>query len=119
MQFLNISNHPSSSWTSQQLEAAASLGGQPSDIRFPNVDPRWTTEEIEINAADLVSRLDLNGVECGMVAGEPIMALFVVRELQRLGVTCYSATTERIVEERDGVKTSRFTFVRFREWPTL
>ena len=119
MQFLNISNHPSSSWTAQQTEAAQVLGGEPSDVRFPNIDPSWSTSEIKDFAILFAKSLDLEGVESAMVAGEPLFAVLLVRELQALGVVCYSATTERVVEESEGEKRSRFNFVRFRAWPTL
>lgn len=120
MQFLNISNHPSSSWTPAQTESARALGGEPSDVRFPSVDPSWSTSEIKDFAIHFAECLDLTEVAGAMVAGEPLFAVLLVRELQKLNVPCFSATTERIVEENgDGVKTSRFSFVRFREWPTL
>lgn len=119
MQFLNISNHPSSSWTVDQVDAAKQLGGRPSDIRFPNVDPSWSTEDIKEAAIYFAQCIDLEDVAGAMVAGEPIMSTYLVRELQASGVRCYSATTERVVEKVDGEKRSRFTFVRFREWPTL
>lgn len=119
MQFLNISNHPSDKWSPEQVEAARALGGVPSDVKFPNVNPRWSTEEVGDHAAELVNTLDLEGVAGAMIAGEPLMVACIIRELQALGVACYSATTERVVEERDGVKTSRFIFVQFREWPAL
>ena len=53
-----------------------------------------------------------------MIAGEPITCSVLVPQFQRAGVTCYSATTLReSSEESLGVKTSTYTFVRFREWP--
>jgi hypothetical protein len=120
MQFLNISNHPSDKWTPEQVEAAKSLGGLPSDVKFPHVDPQWSTEEVQNVAKKLVMSLDLVEVAGAMVAGEPLMTLCIVRNLQAIGVRCFSATTERsVVEGKDGVKTSKFNFVRFREWPTL
>jgi hypothetical protein len=119
MQFLNISNHPSSSWTPAQVEAARALGGEPADVGFPNVDPSWSTSEIEDFAIHFAESLDLEEVGGAMVAGEPLFAVLLVRELQKLNVACYTATTERGVEERDGQKISRFSFVRFREWPSL
>jgi hypothetical protein len=122
MQFLNISNHPVEGWSASQREAALALAPDADllDVDFPTLDPQWSRVKVKVKAIEFIDDLDPRPGARAMVAGEePIMCFYLVRELQALGVACYSATTERVVEERDGVKTSRFSFVRFREWPAL
>jgi hypothetical protein len=122
MQFLNISNHPVEGWSASQREAALALAPDADllDVDFPTLDPQWSRVKVKVKAIEFIDDLDPRPGARAMVAGEePIMCFYLVRELQALGVACYSATTERVVEERDGVKTSRSSFVRFREWPAL
>ena len=119
--FLNISNHSIKGWSHDQKKAALELAPEAElvDVPFPNVIPRWPLDEVISRARELTRALDLEKTQAAMVAGESIMCVLLVRELQALGVVCYSATTERVVEESEGEKRSRFTFVRFREWPAL
>jgi hypothetical protein len=52
-----------------------------------------------------------------MVQGEFTLAYALVRELQKRGIVCLAATTGReVLEDSERVKTSRFEFVRFREY---
>jgi len=51
--FINVSNHPSSKWNKDQLEAARTLGGEVMDVQFPAVDPHWETWEVEREALRL------------------------------------------------------------------
>jgi hypothetical protein len=122
--FWNISNHPAERWSEAQKQAALELAPEAElvDVSFPSVSPEWNEDEVEREAKKIIEgwRDALAGerrVSCAMVAGEPTMCTHLVRELQTLGVACYSATTERIVEESEGEKRSRFNFVRFRAWP--
>ena len=52
-----------------------------------------------------------------MVQGEFTLAHALVRELQKKGIVCLAATTKRdVLEASGGLKTTRFEFVRFREY---
>ena len=51
--FINISNHPSSKWSQEQIIAAKKLGGDIIDIPFPIVPTRSSTKEIEA-IADII-----------------------------------------------------------------
>jgi CRISPR-associated protein Csx16 len=52
-----------------------------------------------------------------MVQGEFTLAHALVRRLQQKGIVCLAATTRReVVEQSAGIKTTRFEFVRFREY---
>jgi CRISPR-associated protein Csx16 len=60
---------------------------------------------------------ELPGAACAMVQGEFTLAHRLVGELQRRGIVCVAATTRReVIEDTGGVKTTRFEFVRFREY---
>lgn len=116
--FINLSNHPSAGWTEAQITAALAIapGAEVVDIRFPDVNPAASTEEVLAEATRIVATMGLSEAVAAMVAGEPLMCLGLVEELEARGVRCYSATTRRVVEEVNGEKRSRFEFVRFRAW---
>lgn len=124
--FLNISNHPSSTWGKEQTEAAlALLGGKGRivDIQFPDMDP----ERVDFDYAKQLANGVLKQVQevegrptHAMVQGEHVLTTVLVRRLQEMNVCCVSATTRRQVEERpDGTKVSRFEFRSFRSYPDL
>jgi hypothetical protein len=117
--FLNISNHPSASWAAPQRAAAAALAPRIVDVPFPEVPPEEGTEDLA-GVIDTVLDSLPAGATHAMVSGEYVTTTLVVQQLQRRGVTCVAATTRRVVEEQpDGLKKSRFVFVRFREYPLL
>lgn len=115
--FINLSNHPSAGWTEAQITAALAIapGAEVVDIRFPDVNPAASTEEVLAEATRIAAMVGEAAV-AAMVAGEPLMCVGLVEELEARGVRCYSATTRRVVEEVNGEKRSRFEFVRFRAW---
>ena len=125
--FLNLSNHPSATWSSAQRDAAGALAPESAllDYPFPHVDPSHALDAVsalsESTWAALTSTLNAAGQRpvAAMVAGEPVLCLGLVQRLQSSGVPCYCATTRRETEVSDeGVKTSQFHFVRFRRWPS-
>ena len=126
--FWNISNHPAASWPEAQTQQARALTGAPDapiiDLPFPQVDPTSSTQDIHTQADALAKtwteklKQDHHHISHALVTGEPIMSLYLSRALQAHNIKCYVATTERIAEEKDGLKTSRFQFIRFREWPS-
>jgi CRISPR-associated protein Csx16 len=117
--FVNLSNHPSASWEAAQREAARKFAPQIRDWPFPAVQPEAPAAEI----ADLADRLarqllaEVPGATHVMVQGEFTLAHALVRKLQQRGVVCLAATTRReLLEDYGAVKTTRFAFVRFREY---
>ena len=92
------------------------------EVGFPTVDPAWSEAEVAAAAARFLAEREerWGDVREAMVAGEPLMALYLVAGLQARGVRCWTATTERRTEVRpDGTKVSVFGFVRFRAWPRV
>jgi CRISPR-associated protein Csx16 len=117
--FVNISNHRSGRWGDAQRQAALSLATEIRDWPFPPVPPDAGASEIADLAAQVAAQLiaAIPGVRYAMVQGEFTLVYALVRSLQHRGVICLSATTRRNVLEADGeAKTTRFEFVRFREY---
>jgi len=83
------------------------------------VPPEAGIAEIAALADRVLTRLatELPGATHAMVQGEFALAHALVRELQRRGIVCLAATTKRdVLEASGGLKTTRFEFVRFREY---
>jgi CRISPR-associated protein Csx16 len=117
--FVNLSNHRSADWGEAQREAAMRLALEIVDWRFPAVPPEAGTAEIAALAEAVVARLtkEFPGATHAMVQGEFTLAHALVRRLQERGVVCVAATTRReVLEDAGAVKTTRFEFVRFREY---
>jgi hypothetical protein len=117
--FVNLSNHPASDWSAAQREAALRLAPEIRDWPFPEVPPEAGAEEIGALADRIFERViaDMPGATHAMVQGEFTLAHALVCRLQRHGVVCLAATTRReVVDEAGGLKTTRFEFVRFREY---
>lgn len=117
--FLNLSNHPLEKWSPAQLLAARELGGGAIDtIKFPNVPPAASTEEVAEMAKLLTAMIVRDFAEPGvaMVQGEFSLTWEMTRRLLALGWMVVVATSERkVVEAPDGTKTVNFEFVQFRE----
>lgn len=117
--FVNLSNHPSRCWSEAQKEAALKLAPEIRDWPFPSVPPEAAAAAIVDLADRLAAQLaaEVPGVTHAMVQGEFTLAHALVRKLQQRGIVCFAATTRReVVEDRGDTKTTRFTFVRFREY---
>lgn len=117
--FVNLSNHPSACWSAAQKEAALKLAPEIGDWPFPEVPPEAEAAEIADLADKTVATLAaaLPGATHVMVQGEFTLAHALVRRLQQRGLVCLAATTRReVLEDYGAVKTTRFTFMRFREY---
>lgn len=118
--FINLSNHPSSTWDEKQLAAAREYGVVV-DVPFPAVSAEATTEELEAIAQDLLEQVGVitkkNTDSTIHVMGEMNLTYILVGRLQHLGYRCVASTTVRnAVDNPDGTKTSKFQFVQFREY---
>ena len=118
--FWNISNHPSTGWGEEQIDAAKNIGGEVRDIPFPNVPPSASEAEVAKLAHQLVEEeYFFPAGDHALVQGEFTLVVELIIRLQRAGVACWAATTARETTEKDGVKTSVFKFVRLRRYPEL
>lgn len=115
--FINLTNHPSENWSEEQLEATRQYG-EIVDLSFPNIEPFFTTKDIE-ELADImvgaIKRLDANPIV--HVMGEMTFTYAIVSRLKAFGITCVASTTERNIKMMpDGKKISEFKFVQFRKY---
>jgi CRISPR-associated protein Csx16 len=117
--FVNLSNHPSASWSAAQREAARKFAPEIRDWLFPAVPPEASAAEIAEIADRLATQLlaEVPGVTHVMLQGEFTLVHALVRRLQQRGIVCLAATTRReVLGDCGAVKTTRFEFVRFREY---
>ena len=122
--FLNLSNHPLEKWAPSQLMAAREMGaGVIASMKFPNVPPTATTEEVAEMARLLTAEIAFEHPQAGefgtsrvaMVQGEFSLTWEMTRRLIALGWTVVVACSDRAVTDNaDGTKTVNFEFVQFR-----
>ena len=120
---INLSNHPSSLWGEEQTKAAAEKYGKVIDLPFPAIDPEAGPDAIALLADQYEVKIrkllaaENTGAFAVHVMGELTFCFALVARLQKFGITCLASTTRReTIENGDGLKTSRFEFVRFREY---
>lgn len=117
--FLNLSNHPSSSWTAEQLAAAREFG-EVVDMPFPQVAPDATEEGIGKLADEQVALIREYAREHDVtvhVMGEMSLTYRLVSRLTALGIRCVCSTSYRIVkDEGDGKRLVEFHFNKFRSY---
>ena len=122
MAFVNFSNHVSSKWGVEQLNAAKEYGDI-IDVQFPVVNPAATKEEIQEMAEKSSQEILEQHPTVVMAQGEFTLTFAVVRKLQEKGVKCVVACTRRRTDEeiqrlaaqgltREGM----FAFMGFREY---
>ncbi|MCL2650338.1 MAG: CRISPR-associated protein [Candidatus Azobacteroides sp.] len=119
---INLSNHPSTKWSPQQL-AATQVYDEIIDLSFPDVDPSGDDEYIQSLVNEYVDKIInnsqfsiLNSQLTVHIMGEMTFTFSIVNALQNRGIMCIASTTERIALEENGLKTSEFRFVRFRKY---
>ena len=111
---LNLSNHPSTSWSPAQLAAA---GGNVVDLAFPQVAPDGDEAYIESLANDYYNKIEaMPNIEAVHIMGEMNFTYSLVSKLKAHNIRCVASTTKRETVEENGVKISKFNFVRFREY---
>lgn len=116
---LNFSNHPSSDWMEEQIEAA-SIYGRIEDLPFPNISPsgdECSLSHLVDEYVDKITEMCCDGTLTVHIMGEMNFTYAMVNRLRAEGVTCVASTTERVVEELpNGEKKSTFRFVKFRRY---
>ncbi len=120
MAFINLTNHPSSTWGEEQRREAERLGVEIVDYAFPDVSPEASSEEVVSLAKeifdDITSRYGTEGLVV-LVQGEFTLTVALVSLFVRAGIRVVCATTKRMVKENpDGSITRWFQFVQFREY---
>ena len=127
-QFINISNRPSSKWSSKQLNAAKELAAnqfncKPEDVvivdlPFPNVSPHDSATTIRRAATEQAAtfeELSITNPIIIHIMGEITYVHNFVLYAINAGIRCYASTTESVLTENaDSLKTS--TFIQFRPY---
>lgn len=117
--FVNLSNHPSASWSPEQRRAAEEYG-EIVDMSFPSISPGADRESIMELTEDFLNgilELSSSADVAVHIMGEMTFTYALVERLKSMGIVCVASTTERLaVENPDGSKTVSFDFVRFRQY---
>ena len=117
---LNLSNHPLSTWTVEQVKTAQEQYGEVVDLPFPQVSPEATHDDIQRLAQEYLQKVQQYGTPQHItihIMGELNLTFALVNLLQANGYTCVASTTRRVVKELDNhQKLSEFCFVQFRKY---
>ena len=119
---INLSNHPSISWSDAQREAAERDFGEVRDLEFPHVDP-----SIDSGSVAELARQYLEHTLSILEPPHPIHAVHVMGEMtfthafvslaHACGVRCVASTSRRdVIQLNNSEKRVRFTFERFRDY---
>ncbi len=119
---LNLSNHPTTKWTPEQLNNAIQQFTQVQDMPFPNIPPTATTDKVKQIADEYYNKILKIAAKHHTLTvhlmGEMTFTYHLVTKLQTFGIACVASTTERtVLEEINGKKTFLFKFVQFRAYP--
>ena len=117
--FLNLSNHPSSDWQENQVQAAQAYGAI-QDKPFPPIPPEASNREVADLAEQYARELSVEYASYDLtvhVMGEMTFCFHLVALLRERGIRCVASTTQRLVAEAaNGAKEVLFEFEAFREY---
>lgn len=113
---VNVSNHPSANWPTEQLMYAQKDFPKILDIPFPTISPALTLEEMDKLIDEYARKVLALNPAAVHVMGEMTFTFRLVNVLKAQGILCLASTTERIATVENGVKTSQFKFVQFRSY---
>ena len=123
--FVNISNHPIIGWSEEQRTEAENFvrgEGILIEFPFPQLDPEATEFDIlPLAEKTLVDILNAHPDDEFIfhIMGEMTFVYHFVKFAENFAnrVICVASTTKRdVTENEDGSKTSKFKFVRFRQY---
>ena len=119
--FINYTNHPSSFWPKEQIQAAEKYGDI-IDITFPAVSPQANEMEIHDLINEQIEKLLAFNPAAVLCQGEFTLAFGIVSGLKKKGIKVLAACSSRqVLESIDAIDDQRqkrisFKFVRFREY---
>ena len=118
--FINLTNHASDRWSSEQRSAALQYGGIV-DVPFPLVPAEANEKDVESMARKLVEEIESLHPTAVCCQGEMTLTYRIVCLLKQKGICVLAASSAREVVEEvapDGTthKTAVFRFCRFREY---
>jgi hypothetical protein len=112
---VNFSNHPSSKWDKDQMEAAEQYG-RVVDIAFPVVDENDDEEKIKKIGDEYLEEIMQYAPAAVMLQGEFTLSYYVIKELRKRNITVLAACTKRETYMDGDMKISIFKFKRFRAY---
>lgn len=96
--FLNLSNHPITTWPEAQRIAAEQIGPLAElPDGLPLIDPDLSTKEVEARAKEIAKQALTQNPTAAAVFGEPVFSALLVHELEDAGVACYAPAGRRAV----------------------
>ena len=117
--FINLTNHPSVRWQSEQRETAEKYG-EIADFPFPNIDPGLSADEVFAMAQETTEKIAAMRPECVLCQGEFTFSYAVIKLLRDRGIRVVAACSERssaqVWQNGQIVKTVVFNFCGFREY---
>ena len=118
--FINHTNHPSSRWEEGQRHAAE-VYGTIVDLPFPSIPADWDEQTVRRLAEENAYEILAQRPAAVLVQGEFSYTVALVERLKAAGIRVLSACSERLVNERvdengETIRESRFVFRRFRSY---
>jgi hypothetical protein len=113
---LNLSNHPSTHWPKSQTALAIEKYGEIQDLPFPQIDPELSGYDVDKIVEEYEIKIRKINPTAVHIMGELTFTHRLVNQLKVTGVNCIASTTHRKVTEQNGMKTSAFEFVQFRDY---
>jgi ABC-type branched-subunit amino acid transport system substrate-binding protein len=118
--FINLTNHPSSSWSQRQLDEAWKYGAIV-DRAFPVIDPYMSDEDVRRTAQEIAAEVKAMNPGAVLCQGEFTLTYALVQEMKAYGITVVAACSQRCTEETSDengntIKNSVFRFVQFRNY---
>ncbi|MBR2127768.1 MAG: hypothetical protein IJ940_02735 [Bacteroidales bacterium] len=122
---LNLSNHPTETWTPDQVDAALSEFGKVVYEPFPNIPPEYSGKEVYELALKYLNLCqdilkDTPSGSAVMLSGETTFCAALSHMLLDAGYRVVCATTRRVnVDLGNGQFLKSFKFVGFRDYIKL
>ena len=118
--FINLSNHNSADWSTEQITAANAYG-ELLDLVFPDVDPYWTDEKLNQVVDSYFAQIMAYPDPVVMLQGEFVFTYRLTNRLIRAGIPVFAACSKRkaieYTDENDRhIRRSEFEFVQFRRY---
>ena len=125
---INLTNHPSDKWSERQKQTATEKYKEIEDIKFPQIEPSATIEDVLELAKKYVTEIkhklnytDVNTFDFETnavhIMGEMTFTHNIIRLLDQNAIKCIASTTKRTsIEEENGRKISVFEFIKFRNY---
>jgi len=116
---INLSNHSKKKWGEEQVKMGEDFYGEIVDMKFPEVEPEASEEEIDSLVEEYASKIEQRTVTADVtvhVMGEMTFVYQLVNRLKGMGIRCVASTTVRDAVQEGDTKTSTFHFCKFREY---